>query len=183
LFDCHACHHAMRDRREAGNRLGVGPGVMRLNDSSLLMLRQIVRIAAPQSAEAFSQQVNRFHRSVAGGDDALAQARALQQMIAQLMPSIGAYPFGPEDLRTILVGLVDDGLAGQYSDYHGAEQAVMGVQSVADFMQKRGLIRSASIAQPMKKLMAAVAHDEKYRAATFQDALRDLKSSLAPVTQ
>ena len=183
LFDCHSCHHPMRDRREAGNRLGVGPGVMRLNDSSLLMLRQIVRIASPQSAEAFSQQVTRFHRSVAGGDDALAQARALQKMIAQLIPAIGAYPFGPEDLRTILVGLVDDGLAGQYSDYHGAEQAVMGVQSVADFMQKRGLIRSASIAQSMKRLLTAVAHDEKYRAATFQDALRDLKSSIAPVAQ
>lgn len=183
LFDCHSCHHPMRDRRDAGARLGVGPGVMRLNDSNLLMLRQIVKVAAPQSAGAFSDQVLRFHRSVAGGNDALDQARALHKMISQLVPSIGAYRFGPEDLRAILIGLVDDGLAGQYTDYHGAEQAVMAVQSVADFMQKRGVIRSASIAQSMKKLMAAVAHDEKYRAATFQEALRDLKSGLAPVPQ
>jgi hypothetical protein len=147
------------------------------------MLRQIVKVAAPQSADAFSQQVTRFHRSVASGDDAFTQARALQRMIAALVPAIGAYRFGPDDLRAMLVGLIDDGLAGQYSDYQGAEQAVMAVQSVADFMQKRQLIRSSAIARPMKELMTAVAHDEKYRAATFQAALRDLKSSLAPVSR
>src|SRR5262249_14839273 len=158
---------------------GVGPGVKRLNDSSLLMLRQIVKVAAPESAAAYAQQVTRFHRSVASGDDALAQARALRDMIARLVPTIGKYPFGPDDLKAILLGLVDDGLAGEYSDYHGAEQAVMAIQSVADFMQKRKLIRSTPIAQPMKRLMTAVAHDEKYRAAAFQEGLRDLKSGLA----
>ena len=183
LFDCHACHHPMTDRRNAGARLGIGPGVMRLNDSNLLMLRQIARLEDPDASAGFEAQVRRFHRSVASGNDALAQARALQDQISKLVPHIGRYRFAGEDLRAILLGLIDDGLKGEYTDYQGAEQAVMALQSVADFMQKRKLLRTPVIAGPMKSLMSAVAHDEKYRRETFEAALRDLKSSLAPAAQ
>lgn len=180
LFDCHSCHHPMRDKRNAGARLGLGPGFVRLNDSSLLMVRQIARRVSAEGDAQFAQQVQRFHRAVAGGSDALAQARSLQQTISQLVPKIGAYRFSSQDLHGILIGLIDDGLAGEYSDYQGAEQAVMAVQSVADFMDKRGLQRRPAIGQAMKRLLAAVAHDEEYSAATFQQALRDLKSSVEP---
>ena len=181
LFDCHSCHHPMRDKRNAGARLGLGPGFVRLNDSSLLMVRQIARRVSAEGDAQFAQQVQRLHQAVARGSDALAQARSLQQTISQLVPKIGAYRFSPQDLHGILIGLIDDGLAGEYSDYQGAEQAVMAAQSVADFMRKRGLLRTPVVGQAMRRLLAAVARDEEYSAATFQQALRDLKSSVGPV--
>ena len=178
LFDCHACHHPMRERRDAGARLGLGPGVMRLNDSNLLMLRQIVRVTSPALAETYAAKVARFHRSVAGGSDALERAADLQSTISDLVPAIGRHRFAAADLGRVLLGLIEDGLAGEYSDYHGAEQAVMAIQSVADFMQKQRLLRAPAIAHPMRNLMSAVAHDEKYRPAAFRQALRDLKSGV-----
>lgn len=183
LFDCHSCHHPMRDKRNAGARLGAGPGFVRLNDSSLLMLRQIARRVSADGDAQLTQQVQRFHEAVAGGNDALEQARTLQRTIAQLLPKIGAYRFATQDLHAILIGLIDDGLGGAYSDYQGAEQAVMGLQSVADFMRQRGLLKSPKIGPAMKRLLAAVAQDEKYSVATFQQALRDLRSSLEPVSK
>jgi hypothetical protein len=78
----------------------------------------------------------------------------------------------------MLIGLIDDGLAGQYRDYQGAEQAVMALQSVADFMRQRGLLGSGPVNPAMKRLLAAVADDEKYRPAVFEQALRDLKVSV-----
>ena len=77
LFDCHACHHLMSDKRDFHLRTYVGPGRVRLNDSSLLMLRQIAARVDPSGAARFDAQLDRLRRAVAGGDDALAQARAM----------------------------------------------------------------------------------------------------------
>ena len=178
LFDCHSCHHPMGDKRNTASRVGAGPGFVRLNDASLLMLRQIARRVDAQGAPAFAQQVGRMHRAVATGDDTAAQARGVQEMIAGLIPKISAHSFSPDDVRGILVGLIDDGLGGQYGDYQGAEQAAMALQSVVDFMARRGMVRAASLKPVMTRLLAAVANDEKYRPATFEQALRDLKSGV-----
>ncbi len=47
LFDCHACHHPMSDSRWAPRVAGLGPGSVRLNDSSMLMVRQIAHVVDP----------------------------------------------------------------------------------------------------------------------------------------
>ncbi|MGE5522992.1 MAG: multiheme c-type cytochrome [Rhodospirillaceae bacterium] len=178
LFDCHACHNVMSGKRASGMRLGVGPGIVRLNDASLLMLKQIVRRVSPADESAYAAQVTRVHKAIASGNDAHDQARVLRGQIAALQQKIAAYSFAAEDLRGIMRGLIDDGLGGEYTDYQGAEQAVMALQSVADFMARRGLIKASSIAAPMKTLLAAAANDEKYRAADFARALQALKARL-----
>ena len=123
-------------------------------------------------------QIPALHRAIAEGDDALERARAVQQTLGKLIPKIGAHRFSVADLRGIMLGLIDDGLAGQYADYQGAEQAVMAVQSVADFMGRSGMLRSAALRPGLTRLMALVANDEKYRSASFEQALRELKSSI-----
>ncbi|MDP2241611.1 MAG: multiheme c-type cytochrome [Burkholderiales bacterium] len=178
LFDCHSCHHPMADKRNKAARIGAGPGIVRLNDASLLMLRQIARRVVPGEAGAFAQQVARLHKAVATGSDALAQARAVEHLVTSMIPKIGAHRFSGEDVQGILVGLIDDGIAGQYADYQGAEQAVMAVQSVADFMGRHKLLRMQPLNPPMKRLLATVSHDEKYQPAAFEQALRDLRAGI-----
>jgi hypothetical protein len=178
LFDCHSCHHAMGDKRNTAARVGAGPGFVRLNDASLLMLRQIARRVASADADNFSQQVARLHKAVATGSDALAQARTVESSITAMIPKIGAHRFTGDDVKAILVGLIDDGLAGQYTDYQGAEQAVMAVQSVAEFMGRHQMIRTQPLKPSLKRLLAVVARDEKYQPAEFEKALRELKTGI-----
>lgn len=178
LFDCHSCHHPMADKRNTAARVGAGPGFVRLNDASLLMLRQIARRVDANGSTAFAQQVARLHRAVATGDDTVAQARGVQEMITILIPKISAHRFSAEDVRGILGGLIDDGLAGQYGDYQGAEQAAMALESVVDFMARRDMLRPAAVKPAMARLLAAVANDEKYKIGAFEQALRDLKSGV-----
>jgi len=180
LFDCHSCHHEMSDKRNTAARVGAGPGVVRLNDAGLLMLRQIVRRIEPQQAAEFSQQVTRLHEQVASGTNALAQAGQVESMIAAMVPKIAAHPFSNRDLQAILLGLIDDGLAGQYTDYQGAEQAVMAMQTVADFMDRLQLLSAQSIRQPMQKLLVAVAHDEHYDPTVFKKYLGQLRAKVQP---
>jgi hypothetical protein len=178
LFDCHSCHHAMGDKRNTAARVGAGPGFVRLNDANFLMLRQIARRVAPREAGEFAQQIARLHKAVAGGSDALAQARVVEQQIIAMIPIISKYRFSGDDVRNILLGLIDDGLSGQYTDYQGAEQAVMAVQSVVAFMGRRNLVRTQSLSPIMRRLLAAVARDEKYQPAVFQNTLRELKAGV-----
>ena len=178
LFDCHSCHHPMADRRNTAARVGAGPGFVRLNDANLLMLRQIVRRVVPAEAAAFAQQVAQLHKAVASGSDALAQARVVEHLIAAMISKISAHGFSGEDLKAIMLGLIDDGLAGQYSDYQGAEQAVMAVQSVADLMGRHKLLRTQPLKPALKRLLAVVSQDEKYQPAALSKVLRELKTSV-----
>src|SRR5262249_28854863 len=138
LFDCHACHHSMRDIRWTP-RASASPGRIRLNDSNLLMLRQIARraLTEEQSLE-FAQRIAQLTRAVAGdGGDTLEAARALRQSIDALIAKLSARSFTADDLRAMVAGLVDDGVNGQYRDYAGAEQATMAIASLLDYLGKR----------------------------------------------
>jgi hypothetical protein len=168
----------MGDKRNTAARVGAGPGFVRLNDASLLMLRQIARRVVPEEAGAFAQDVARLHKAVASGTDAMTQARTVEKLIAAMIPKISAHRFSGDDVRAILIGLIDDGLAGQYTDYQGAEQAVMAVQSVAEFMGRHKMMQTQPLKPAMKRLLAAVARDEKYQPAAFEQALRDLKAGI-----
>lgn len=178
LFDCHSCHHAMGEKRNTAARVAAGPGVVRLNDAAFLMLRQIARRVDPGRARAFGQQVTRLHQAVAGGDDALEQARLLQNLVAALIPRIEAHRFTAEDLRGMMLGIIDDGLAGQFGDYQGAEQAAMAMQGMLDFLLRQGVLSPAGVRRGMTRLMAAVARDEKYQPAAFQQALGELRTAV-----
>ncbi len=178
LFDCHSCHHPMADKRNTAARTGAGPGFVRLNDANLLMLRQIARRVMPGEAGAFAQQVAQLHKAVASGNDTLAQARVVENMIAAMTPKIGAHRFSAEDLKAIMLGLIEDGTNGQYSDYQGAEQAVMALQSVSDFMGRQNLLKTQSLKPVIKRLLAALARDEKYQPAVFENGLRELRTHI-----
>lgn len=176
LFDCHNCHHQMGDRRNSSARLAAGPGLVRLNDSNLLMVRQIAKRVDPQGEAALSAQMARMHKAIASGGDGLEQARQTRAMIDALLPMIRSHVFTREDLQGVLMSLIDDGLAGHYTDYAGAEQAVMGLQSVADLMTRRGLLKAKTVKPSMDALLASVAQDEKYRPEAMMQALRDLRA-------
>lgn len=178
LFDCHSCHHNMSDKRNTAARVGAGPGTVRINDASFLMLRQIAKRVDSKAGAELAEQVSVMHHAIADGSDGLQKARIVHDSIGKLIPKISAYRFTAEDLRSIMIGLIDEGLNGQYGDYQGAEQAVMAVQSVSDFMGRNGMLRTAMLRADLKRLLALVSNDEKYRSADFEQALRALKSSI-----
>ena len=178
VFDCHACHHPMTDTRWKP-RVGTRPGTIRFNDSNLLMLRQIVRTTLPGDTESFMALVLALHKAVAGeGGDALDAAQKLYKGLDAVIARLSERTFTDADLRGILKGLVDDGAAGQYNDYAGAEQATMAIASVMNFLAKRGALPDVGAAtRALDGLYAAVRDDEKYRPERFQAALEGLRKT------
>ncbi|MEP7262632.1 MAG: hypothetical protein ABI669_15585, partial [Usitatibacter sp.] len=180
-FDCHACHHPMSDVRWSP-RTNTSPGRIRLNDANLLMLRQIVRRALPlEEANAFAQRVTDLHKAVSGdGGDPLENARAMRATLDDLVTRLAARSFRADDLQAMLMGLVDDGLQGQYRDYAGAEQATMAIGSLLSFLAKRGEVNTRAANAAMDRLHATVKDDEKFRPEAFRAALADLRAVAGP---
>jgi len=175
VFDCHACHHPMSNVRWTP-RQGVGPGRIRFNDANLLMLRQIVRQVLPAEEKEYNDRVSALYKAVAGeGGDTKEAATKLRAGLDRLVAGLADKSFDGKDLRGILSGLLDDGVAGEYSDYAGAEQATMAIGSVLNFLARRGelkQVRSANAA--LDKLHAEVRNDETFRPEKFRAALEGL---------
>jgi len=182
VFDCHACHHPMSDVRWSP-RTNTSPGRIRLNDANLLMLRLIVRRVLPvEESNAFAQRVTDLHKAVAGdGGDPLEAARAMRATLDGLVGRIAARAFARDDLQAMLMGLVDDGLAGQYRDYAGAEQATMAIGSLLSFLARSGAANARAANAAMDRLHETVKNDEKYRPDAFRAALADLRAIADPL--
>lgn len=178
LFDCHACHQSMRGNRYLAARLKAGPGIVRLNDSNLLMLRLVARRVDADAGAALAQHIDRLHQAIAGAGEPIAQARAVYEAIDGLLPRIAAHRFAAADLQAMMEALVADGLASQYTDYAGAEQAVFALQSLGDFLARQKAVAPDQLGPGLRRLLALVADDEKYQPVAFQAGLREFAATL-----
>ena len=182
LFDCHACHRPMSEQRwKPVTAFGASPGtgLARLNDSGMLMMRAIAKQMDPKLGARVTAQGGKLHRAVAGQGDAMVEAAAMKRLSLEVATRVENYSFSEAALRGIAIGLIDDGLNGYYRDYAGAEQASMAIGSLVNFMNKRGMLKSAKpVNAGLQKLYASLSNDEKYRPAEFQQRLREFKNVL-----
>ena len=183
FFDCHACHRSMKSGRWAPRADGVnlGPGVPRLNDANLLMVRQIAKVVAPDLAGRITAATEQLHLAVSQkSGDPMQAAGELRQLMSALIARLAQRSFNAADLRAIVQGLLDDGRAGAYRDYSGAEQATLAIGSLTNFMFQRGILKSAAPAnRALARLQAAVADDENFKPEQFQAALKQVDEVLA----
>jgi hypothetical protein len=182
LFDCNACHHPMSENRwkpKTAFGPSISPGLVRLNDSNMLMLRALAYGMEPALGERVTQQTRKLHRAIAGDGDAKTEAQALKQLANEIIPIISARPLDATTFRAAALKLSDDGINGFYTDYAAAEQASMAIGSLGGFLSKQGGIRSAtSFNQAMKQLNATLQSDERYKPAAFEARLRDVRATL-----
>ncbi len=179
LFDCHACHHPMSEKRWAPRIPGLGPGRVRLNDSSALMVRAIARVVDPPLGERIASTMTRLQQTVTGGGDAIGQAKELKAEMGELIAVLGKRAITDADMRGVLAALINEGLDGQFRDYAGAEQATMAIGSVANFMYQKGVLKNArDVNGGLAQLQGAVSNDERYSPAQFQTALRAFRGSV-----
>jgi len=169
----------MSAKRWAPRVPGLGPGAVRLNDSSMLMARSIARAIDPALGSRVGDSMVKLQNAVVHGGDVAADARAVSGEMDALIAQIEKRDFTPADLRAVLAGLIEEGLNGQFRDYAGAEQATMAISSVANFMYQKGLIKSAAtVNSGIAQLQAAVADDEHYHSGNFEAALRNFRGTV-----
>ncbi len=182
LFDCHSCHHPMTDQRWAPKTtLGAnqGPGLVRLNDSNMLMLYLILQQTSPVDALSFKAAVEKLNQAVAGTGDLLVAAIALKRQAQSAVQKLSQHTISNDQLLQMAVSLTDGGLKDNYSDYAGAEQATMALGTVVSVLNQNGKIGSAmEINSGLAKLRASLLNDEKFKPTDFGIHLKAFKSQL-----
>ena len=185
LFDCHACHHPMRDERWTPH-YGLSPGLIRLNDGNLLMLRALVRTVLPAESGNFDTAVAAVHRAVSEGEappgkDYLDLARELSFRIGHLIPAFEQVNYDGATQRRILTALIDEARTSSFSDYAAAEQACMAITNLINNLLQRGVLGGRDrLAAGLDTLLDALEDDERYSPADFQRRLEALKHLVVP---
>ncbi len=182
LFDCHACHHPMSESRwKAKSALGasLSPGLVRLNDSSLLMLRAIAYAMNPALGERLTEQTRKLHRAVAGVGEVNAEAQATRKLALEMVARIEVQAVDNGMVRRVALRLIDEGAAGDYADYATAEQVAMAIASVGSYLAKNGGLRDVSAFNAqMARVNATLANDERFQSADFRNQLAPLRPLL-----
>lgn len=170
MFDCHSCHHAMDDKRYGPRPQtgGIGPGQVRLNDSTFVMLRAFVEPFSPRDAKALLTQTQNLHKASTRSMSALMAARSqLQGTLERVADRIKNKPFSRSDKQAMLRQLIKLGKQGEFRDYVAAEQAVMAIDLLLLDLGER-----AENKAKIDKLYSAVEDEHRYRHSKLRQALQ-----------
>ncbi len=182
LFDCHACHQLMSGRTWGPRQgTGLGPGVVRLNDSNILMFRHVLAPVDKAAAARVLAQVRALHQATTQSREAtFAAARNLHATIEGLLPTVAAFNYGPDSLNVILSSIEADADRGEYRDYAAAEQVAMAAQSVVVAFENDGKVdgeKATQLRSRLDALYATIKNEDSWSRDKFRSALAALRSA------
>ncbi len=182
LFDCHACHKLMSGKQWGPRQgTGLGPGVVRLNDSNILMFRHVLAPVDKAAAARVLEQTRALHKATTQSREATyAAARRLHATIEGLLPTVAAFNYGPESLDVILASIEADAERGEYRDYAAAEQVAMAAQSVVVAFENDGKIdgeKAEQLRNRLDALYATIKNEDSWSPQSFRSALSALRAA------
>jgi hypothetical protein len=177
LFDCQACHHSLMTQKwQPRPGTGLGPGVVRFDDSNLLMLQIILESIDATRGKALQRKTIELHKaSTTNSKEFYKVSQSLRDEAKELVPIFSNYKFGKKDVENLLRKLIKRTKEAEFFDYVGAEQAIMGITSVLAAADKMGLKKSTK--QIQSSLDAAYQALENYDAwdyAKFKSAVEKI---------
>jgi len=141
FFDCQACHREISEdpdwRPNARPNPGrpYAPGLVKFNDSAMIMLLATAREIAPELAPKLDRQIKAFHNAVSGnGGDVLSASSALVRTADDLIDRVSKTGFTKIQTLDILDEILTETLSYRYTDYVAAEQAIMAVDTLLSSM-------------------------------------------------
>lgn len=183
FFDCNACHHPMSNLRwQPRESVGLGPGVPRLNDANLVMLRVVVGVVDPALSDKIKAQTIAMHQASTKGHEAtLAAVNELKQTMQGVIQKVGGHAFGNDDMGKVLTALFDFSKNGEFVDYIAAEQATYAIATVLSAMEGAGSLKGDTLAKTnaaMEAAYKAVENDESYRPTEYAAAIEGVRSAV-----
>jgi hypothetical protein len=180
LFDCHACHRRMDGGKWAPRQgTGLGPGVVRINDSNLVMFRHVLSVVDSEAAQRVASETRELHRATTVSREATtAAARKLRNELGGLLPRVAAHGFGADSLGPILDSLLGDADRGEFRDFAAAEQAAMAASSVVVAFETAKALEPAqaeALKAKVDAVYARVEDENRFDMGAFVAALRDLR--------
>jgi hypothetical protein len=177
LFNCYGCHMSTMRRTDWSHRLlesGAEPGSVPISDGHLIMAWIIARTLEPQTAPELLRMSRSLLAASAGERSRIAErSRDVAGILRRLCDQATARAWKPVEERQLLRALVAVGTSGEFRDYVGAEQAVMGID---------GLLIELGLADRYRRrvdeLYKLTQNDEAFAPEQFVASLQQLQVDL-----
>ncbi|MCX7676821.1 MAG: cytochrome c family protein [Alteraurantiacibacter sp.] len=181
FFDCHSCHRPITDGPERRLTFEVNPGreltfgQPPFNDENIIMLDAVAAALVPARAESFRRASRDFHAAMnRGREPAAAAATALRAEARHLSDALAARSYDASDAFTVIALVGGQAIRPRFTDYAGAVQAVMAVDTLLNALVAEGRITvgaAASIRADINRAYQAVRSPESFSPADFRSAL------------
>lgn len=177
LFNCYGCHMSSMRRTDWSHRLlegGAEPGTVPISDGHLVMAWIIARELDPSAAPSLLRLTRALLAASASERTRIVvRSQEVAGILRRLCDQAAGRTWRPEDERQLLRTLLSVGISGEFRDYVGAEQAVMGID---------GLLIELGLANQFRKrvdeLYKLTQNDEAYAPEQFVAALQGLQAQL-----
>jgi hypothetical protein len=178
LFDCHACHTPMNAGKwqpRVSSR-GLGPGKIRLNDSSLVMLQFMMQAFLPEQAKASLDLIRQLHLASQSNKVQLQiVATELTRKVDLLLSEINQLAINEDSLIKIRNDILTEGAAGGFLDYLSAEQSAMTI----DLLSRRiDLQQYQKISRALDNLFETIVDENKFKHKKFSQAMKTILQQL-----
>ncbi len=193
FFDCHSCHHPMSEALPTKNGnfpaawsprpgTGVGPGVVKFNDSNMLMLKVALDMAGSGLADKMAADMKALHKAAQTSKAAMTSAASAARETARAaVKALAAKQIGKAEMTKAAKTLAAQSASGYYADYESAEQATMAPGAFVEAMRVAGHIDRAgydNLSKQMEGVYGAVSNDEAFIRSAFIAAVKKVNSAL-----
>jgi hypothetical protein len=184
FFDCHACHHPMTQARwQSRKSNGLQPGIIRLGDANLLIVRNIAKAIDSTFYEKINKSLLDLHIASAMGIDAILEVvDELMVLINQFQKNIADLQFSNDDINKILDAILKDALTGELTDYAAAEQTIMALDSILSAQSESGNLNTRdtnSVIVALDKIYESLKDETEYSPDNFIHAVESLTELLS----
>lgn len=181
FYDCHSCHRRIYDGADAraskpANPLRpIPPGYPPYNDENMIMLAAATRVLAPDLAAPFDAQTRAFHAAMPQGREAtLRETVRLRAMAQDLSRRFAGSAFTSRQGFAMLDAIASEAVAVRYTDYEGAVQSVMAMDTLLSGLVAQGAVGEAQASMlrlDINRAYAAVKEPNSFDPLAFRAAL------------
>ena len=188
FYDCHSCHRRIFDNEEGLVNAQRNPGrpipagMPPYNDENMIMLLAAAKVAAPDLAAQFDARSRAFHAAMTRGrGEAVQAAGALSQTADALSDRFAATGFTAAQAFSIMDTIASEAIASRFTDYEGAVQSVMAIDTLLNGLVNQGTVTTAAasgLRARINQAYAAVREPNAFQPLAFRRALGGAVSSI-----
>ena len=167
LFDCHACHHSMSEKRwTAQDRSGLPPGTVRLNDANFVIVLALAEVIGDGSDAALRKELRKLHTAVNKNGNYSASIRSLTATLDQIDGKLSAINISGSSQK-LIEAMIRSTIAGNLTDYVVAEQAIMAIDML---LEHRGVRDDYSLW--LEQVYSTLQDEDNFSPDAYIDSMR-----------
>jgi len=174
FYQCHACHHPMSDLRWSPEPDGLPPGIVRLNDGSILVLAAVLDILAAGGGGDIRDGLRQLHRASLQDRGKVGQAAAqLRSRIAPQLERLAKASYDRPKISQLRRGLLQAAADGRFRHFTAAEQVFMAVETLSLELGDAERLKT-----PLDQWFATVEEDDPFVPQQFSVRARKMLDAL-----